>query len=75
MPTAKFDDDPRPYVRDLKPFAADHHVALADASSRWERLRRQGIPFMTLEANGINHPDARGHQIFSDALLALFPKR
>ena len=75
VPTAKFDHDPRPYVRDLKLFAADNNLALADGSSRWEKLWRQGIPYMSLEANSINHPDARGMRLFSDALMALFPEK
>ncbi|MGQ9730120.1 MAG: GDSL-type esterase/lipase family protein [Candidatus Zipacnadales bacterium] len=71
--TLKFDEDPRPYVRDLKQYAAAHSIALADASAKWCRLYRQGIPYVTLEANSINHPDARGHAIFADALMELFP--
>jgi lysophospholipase L1-like esterase len=73
--TAKFDEDPRPYVRDLKQFAADNNIALADGSALWTRLWRQGIPYMTMEANSINHPDARGQRLFSDALMALFPEK
>lgn len=75
MRDAKFDEDPRPYVRGLRAFAARHNVALADASRDWCRLWRQGIPYITLEANSINHPDARGHKIFADALMALFPEK
>ncbi|MGE5531389.1 MAG: SGNH/GDSL hydrolase family protein, partial [Bacteroidota bacterium] len=75
VPTAKFDEDPRPYVRDLKQFAVDNNIALADASSLWTRLWRQGIPYMTMEANSINHPDARGQRLFCDALMALFPEK
>jgi len=70
----KFDQDPRPYVKGLRRFAAAHHVALADASLRWTHLWREGIPYVTLLANSINHPDARGHKIFADTLLGLFPK-
>lgn len=68
------DDDPRPYVTALRAFAARHkdEVALADASLRYGRLWRQGIPYNTLMLNAINHPDARGMQIFADALMALF---
>jgi lysophospholipase L1-like esterase len=65
------DDDPRPYVAGLRQFAATHDVALADASKRWGRLWRQGIPYSTLLVNSINHPDARGMKIFADALMAL----
>ncbi|MBI4556435.1 MAG: hypothetical protein HY706_02535 [Candidatus Hydrogenedentes bacterium] len=71
--TLKFDDDPRPYVKGLRNFAAANNVALADASKDWCQLWRRGIPYVTLEANSINHPDARGHAIFADALMGLFP--
>jgi lysophospholipase L1-like esterase len=67
------DNDPRPYVTGLRQFAARHHVALADASLRYGRLWRQGIPYVTLMLNAINHPDARGMKIFADSLMALFP--
>ncbi len=67
------DDDPRPYVAGLRRFAAEHQVALADASLRWGRLWRQGIPYTSLLLNSINHPDARGMKLFADSLMALFP--
>ncbi|MEP6537327.1 MAG: GDSL-type esterase/lipase family protein, partial [Bryobacteraceae bacterium] len=67
------DDDPRPYVEGLRQFAAKHDVALADASLRYGRLWRQGLPYNTLMVNAINHPDVRGMRIFADALMALFP--
>ena len=67
------DDDPRPYVAGLRQFAARHDVALADASLRYGRLWRQGIPYNTLMVNAINHPNPRGMRIFADALMALFP--
>ena len=67
------DDDPRPYVTGLREFAPQHHVALADASRRYGRLWRQGIPYSSLMLNSINHPDARGMKIFADALIELFP--
>ena len=67
------DDDPRPYVAGLREFAANHQVALADASRRYGRLWRQGLPYTTIMLNSINHPDARGMKIFADALMELFP--
>jgi lysophospholipase L1-like esterase len=67
------DDDPRPYVTGLRQFAAKYSVPLADASRRYGRLWRQGIPYNTLMLNSINHPDARGMKIFADALMELFP--
>ncbi len=67
------DEDPRPYVAGLREFAARNKVALADASRRYGRLWRQGIPYSTLMLNSINHPDARGMKLFADALMELFP--
>jgi hypothetical protein len=67
------DADPRPYVAGLREFTERHGLALADASLRWGRLWRQGIPYETFETNSINHPDERGMKLFADALLALFP--
>ena len=66
------DEDPRPYVRGLRQFAATHDVGLADASLRYGRLWRQGIPYNTLMVNAINHPDRLGMRLFADALMALF---
>ena len=70
----KVQADPRPFVKGLHRFAAENQLALADASTRWCRLWRQGIPYTTLLANSINHPDVRGQAIFADALMALFPE-
>lgn len=67
----EIDRDPRPYVEGLRQFAVKHRVALADASLRWGRLWRQGIPYSTLLLNAINHPDARGMKLFGDALMVL----
>jgi len=67
------DEDPRPYVKELRKFAARHSVALADASLRYGRLWRQGIPYNALMVNSINHPDERGMKIFADALMEIFP--
>ena len=67
------DNDPRPYVEGLRQFAAKHNVALADASLRYGRLWRQGIPYSTLLVNAINHPNAQGMRLFADSLMALFP--
>ena len=71
--TMKFDEDPRAYVRGLRAYAAENSIGLADASALWTRLWRLGIPYMTIEANSINHPDERGHKLFADALMAAFP--
>ncbi len=68
----EIDQDPRPYVQGLREFATKHDVALADASLRWGRLWRQGIPYSSLLVNSINHPNADGMKLFADALMALF---
>jgi lysophospholipase L1-like esterase len=70
----EIDDDPRAYVKGLRQFATKHQLALADASLRYGRLWRQGIPYSTLMLNSINHPDARGMSLFADSLMALFPE-
>jgi lysophospholipase L1-like esterase len=67
------DSDPRPYVKGLREFATRHSVALADASLRFGRLWRQGIPYNTLMLNSINHPNKRGMKLFADALMEIFP--
>ncbi len=64
--------DKRPYVAFLRQFAADHNIALADASARWEHLWKEGIPYLTLLHNHYNHPDDRGHALFADELIKCF---
>ncbi len=73
--TLKVDADPRPYVSGLINFALRENVAVADASREWCTLWRQGLPYVTLLANSINHPDERGHVIFVNALMGLFPEK
>jgi hypothetical protein len=67
------DDDPRQYVKDVRRFAADNRIVVADAAARYGRLWRQGIPYSTLMSNNINHPNKIGLKIFADALMELFP--
>ncbi|MDR0609879.1 MAG: SGNH/GDSL hydrolase family protein [Planctomycetaceae bacterium] len=66
------DDDPRPYTKSLREFAAKNNIALADAAKRYGRLWRQGIPYSTLMMNNINHPNPYGMKLFADALMELF---
>lgn len=72
---AKFSNDPRPYVAALRTFAAENSVAVADANVLWGQLWKLGIPYLSLEANSINHPDARGHEMFATALMQIFPDK
>jgi lysophospholipase L1-like esterase len=66
------ESDSRPYVEALRNFAEEHSIAIADASSRWGHLWKEGIPYITLLKNGINHPDDRGHEIFAEELIKCF---
>ena len=63
-----------PAAQALREAAAERQVGLADVSLAWQNVRLLGIPYQTLLANGINHPDDRGHKIFVDALLSFFPQ-
>jgi lysophospholipase L1-like esterase len=74
MKTLKFDEDPRPYVKGLRRFAAENNVALADASRLWCQSWRRGLPYIAYLENSINHPDVRGHALFTEALMSLFPE-
>jgi hypothetical protein len=62
----------RPQVLALYDLADREGWALADASSRWAHLWREGIPHTTLLVNGINHPDDRGHQLLADEVIRCF---
>lgn len=63
----------RAAVTFLREFAAENKVGLADASRRWEHLWVEGLPYLTLENNAINHPDDRGHRLFVEELQKFFP--
>jgi lysophospholipase L1-like esterase len=55
----------------MRQAASDNKVALADTTYIWENLRSLGIPYETLEANGINHPNNLGHEFFAECLMRL----
>ena len=55
----------------MRKAAEDNKVALADTTYIWENLRSLGIPYETLEANGINHPNDLGHEFFTACLRKL----
>lgn len=63
----------RPAVTYLKEFAEENGVGLADASRRWAHLWVEGLPYLTLLYNAINHPDDRGHRLFVEELQTFFP--
>jgi lysophospholipase L1-like esterase len=62
----------RETVTYLREFCAENKVGLADTSRRWEYLWVEGIPYLTLLYNGINHPDDRGHALFVNDLKLFF---
>lgn len=62
----------RPYVIALRKFARDNRLGLADAAARWEQLAGEGIPYVILLKNSINHPDDRGHLLFAEELIKNF---
>ena len=62
----------RPYVLAIREFAAKHNIALADAAARWEHLWKEGLPYLALLHNTINHPDDRGHRLFAEELWTCF---
>lgn len=62
----------RPYVLALRDFATKHQLGLADASARWQHLAKEGLPYLTLLDNTINHPDDRGHRLFAEELWKCF---
>ena len=62
----------RAAVTYLREFCAENKVGLADTSRRWEYLWVEGLPYLTLLYNGINHPDDRGHALFVNDLKLFF---
>ena len=55
----------------MRQAAVDNKVALADAANIWASLRAIGIPYETLLANGLNHPNDLGHEFFAESIMEL----
>lgn len=60
--------DQRPYTAFVRDYAARRQLGLADVSAHWEHLADQGLPYLSLLRNGINHPDDRGHALMARVL-------
>jgi len=61
------------YAAKLRVIAREEGVILADIYAEWDRLKRAGIDMNNWLANGLNHPDVRGHRIAARAIWnALF---
>ena len=70
--TSMREPEKRPYVLALRDFATKHQLGLADASARWEHLWKEGLPYLSLLDNTINHPDDRGHLLFAEEMWKCF---
>lgn len=57
------------YAQVVRGVAADSHVALADIHREWVRLAGDGLDTDMWLANGLNHPDRRGHKLASTILI------
>ncbi|MGI5832523.1 MAG: SGNH/GDSL hydrolase family protein [Thermoguttaceae bacterium] len=68
------DDDPRPYTAFIRAFGKENNIPVAETPILYGRLWRQGIPYVTLMVNDINHPNPYGLSLFADALMVLFGK-
>lgn len=55
----------------MRQAAEDSAVALGDTTNIWANLRQVCIPYETLLANAINHPDDLGHEFFAATLMDL----
>lgn len=55
-------------VEAMRRAAAANRAAVADATNIWANLHRVGIPYTTLLANEINHPNDLGHEFFAECL-------
>lgn len=60
--------DRRAYVLWLRDYAEAEGIPLVDVSAMWEQLADDGMPYWTLLANGLNHPDDRGHQMAGELI-------
>lgn len=63
------------YAEAVGEVAAENETLFADIYTAWERLREDGFDCDTWIANGLNHPDERGHSYAHTVLWrALFEK-
>lgn len=58
-------------VAAMRGVAREAGVALGDATNIWAHLHELGIPYETLLANCINHPNDLGHEFFAATLMEL----
>ena len=59
------------YVDAMREVAKEMNVPVADAYAQWKRLEKSGVDTTAMLVNGMNHPDAQAHKIFTDKLYEL----
>lgn len=64
--------DSRPYISFIKSYAEEYNFALADVSTRWEHLYKEGIPYISILINAYNHPNPFGHLLFVEEQMKCF---
>lgn len=59
-------------VAAIRELAEEEQVCLADTYAVWEQAKENGIPWVELLANRINHPSVEGHEVYARVLMKLF---
>ena len=59
-------------VSRIRRLCSEEEIPLADAYRLWKDLENFGVPYETLLANGINHPDAVAQKIFFELVRRYF---
>lgn len=61
-----------PFYSVLRKFAAEHDVAFADVTKRWERLQKEGLTPELLLVDRLVHPNNKGHGLYAEEILKCF---
>lgn len=59
------------YVQGMRDVAKEMNVPLADVYAEWKTMEAKGVDTTALLVNGMNHPNAQMHKLFSDKLFDL----
>ena len=62
------------YVDAMRKVAKEMNVPVADAYAEWKALEKKGVDTTAMLVNGMNHPTAEAHKIFTDKLYELLFK-
>lgn len=58
------------YAQTIREIGSEHGVPIGDVYSMWQQIS-DSVNTNKLLANGLNHPDARGHRIIAEILMNL----